>query len=167
VIFNCPLPSLPDAYEAAGLPTRSTLEMRQALDYYRRQAREPEALAAELDRRAKRRRYIEEFYGHRFWASPGSFDRETAEFMSEPFSDPEKLPAGWHNYGGSLGERGLSRPPRLFETTSVSTLALYGPDDHVIWRRFGRCAKSSSPSWSVRSWSSAPVTSCSGNGPTY
>ena len=30
----------------------------------------------------------------------------------------------------------LSEAPRFFEVSSVPTLALYGPDDHVIWRQF-------------------------------
>src|SRR5437899_2551284 len=32
--------------------------------------------------------------------------------------------------------RPLSEPPRLFEVSAVPTLALYGPEDHVIWRQF-------------------------------
>ncbi len=56
--------------------------------------------------------------------------------MSEPFVDPERLLAGWGNYGSALGMRPRSETPRLFEVSPVPTLALYGPDDHVIWRRF-------------------------------
>jgi pimeloyl-ACP methyl ester carboxylesterase len=56
--------------------------------------------------------------------------------MAEPFTDPEHLRAGWGNYESALGTRPLSEPPRFFEISDVPTLALYGPDDHVIWRQF-------------------------------
>lgn len=136
VLFNCVLPALPAEYEAAGIDPKPTPDMRMAADYYRRQGREPEALAAELDTAEKRVRYVAEFYGHRFWATPGAFTWAEATFMAEPFADPDKLRAGWGNYGSALRERPLSEEPRLFERSAVPTLALYGPDDHVIWRRF-------------------------------
>jgi pimeloyl-ACP methyl ester carboxylesterase len=136
VLFNCVLPVLPREYEEAGIEASPSAAMRMAADYFRRQAREPDELAAELDTPAKRRRYVAEFYGHRFWATPGAFSRAEAEFMAEPFVDPERLQAGWGNYGSALGERPRSEEPRLSERSAVPTLALYGPDDHVIWRRF-------------------------------
>jgi pimeloyl-ACP methyl ester carboxylesterase len=135
VLFNCVLPLLPEAYEAAGIAV-APRELRMAADYFLRQGREPEALAEELDTPQKRRRYVAEFYGHRFWAAPGSFSREEVDFMTEPFADAERLRAGWGNYGSALGTRPLSEPPRFFEVGTVPTLALYGPEDHVIWRRF-------------------------------
>ena len=138
VLFNCVMPHLPEEYGAAGIDPKPSAEMRMAADYYRRQGRESDRLAAELDSEEKRRRYVAEFYGHRFWATPGAFSRAEAEFMSEPFGDPDRLQAGWGNYGSALGERPLSEPPRFFERSSVPTLALYGPDDHVIWRSFPR-----------------------------
>jgi pimeloyl-ACP methyl ester carboxylesterase len=138
VIFNSVLPLLGEAYEAAGIATAPSREVRMAADYFLRQGREPEQLAAELDTPERRRRYVAEFYGHRFWATPGGFSREEVEFMTEPFADRERLLAGWANYGAALGTRPLSAPPRLFEVSPVPTLALYGPDDHVIWREFPR-----------------------------
>ena len=107
-----------------------------AADYFLRQGRDADALAAELDTPEKRRRYVGEFYGHRFWATPGAFTREDVDFMTEPFADAERLRAGWGNYESALGTRPLSEPPRFFEVSAVPTLALYGPDDHVIWREF-------------------------------
>lgn len=136
VLFNCVMPHLPEAYAAAGIDPEPSADMRMAADYYRRQGREPDQLLAELDSEAKRVRYVAEFYGHRFWATPGAFSRAEAEFMAAPFADPERLYAGWGNYGSALGERPLSEPPRFFEVSAVPTLALYGPDDHVIWRSF-------------------------------
>ena len=107
-----------------------------AADYFLRQGRDADGLAAELDTPEKRRRYIAQFYGSRFWASPGSFDKEEVDFMTEPFADPDKLRAGFGIYETALGTRPLSEAPRFFETNPVPTLMLYGPEDHVIQRDF-------------------------------
>jgi pimeloyl-ACP methyl ester carboxylesterase len=136
VLFNCIMPLLADAYEAAGISPAPSRETRMAGDYFVRQGREADALAAELPDAERRRRYVSEFYGHRFWATPGSFSRQEVDFMTEPFGDAERLRAGWGNYESGLGSRPLSEPPRFFEVSSVPTLALYGPEDHVIWREF-------------------------------
>ncbi len=136
ILFNCILPLLPGAYEAAGLPAAPTAEVRAAADYFARQGREADALAGELDTPERRRRYISEFYGHRMWATPGSFSRVEIDFMTEPFEDPERMRAGFGNYESAVGARPLSGAPRFFEPSAVPTLALYGPEDHVIWRAF-------------------------------
>ena len=129
VIFNSILPLLP---ELRDMP----LQTRQAGDYFVRQGKDADALAAELDTVEKRRRYVSEFYGHRFWATPGAFEAADVDYMTEPFGDPERLRAGWGNYESAQGARPLSEAPRFFEISDVETLALYGPDDHVIWREF-------------------------------
>src|SRR3712207_2588352 len=49
VIFNSILPLLGEAYEAAGLQTAPPREVRMAADYFLRQGRDADALAAELD----------------------------------------------------------------------------------------------------------------------
>ena len=136
VLFNSVLPLLPQEYEAAGLAVASPPEQRMAADYFVRQGREADALAEELDSPERRRRYVGEFYGHRFWAAPGAFSREQVDFMTEPFADAERLRAGWGNYESALGTRPMSEPPRFFEVSDVPTLALYGAEDHVIWRQF-------------------------------
>jgi pimeloyl-ACP methyl ester carboxylesterase len=135
VLFNSVLPLLGERYEAAGI-TMAPRELRMAADYFVRQGREADTLAAELDTPARRRRYVGEFYGHRFWATPGGFSREQVDFMTEPFADAERLRAGWGNYESALGTRPSSEPPRFFEVSDVPTLALYGADDHVIWKQF-------------------------------
>ena len=56
--------------------------------------------------------------------------------MTAPFADAQRLRAGWGNYESALGTRESSEPPRFFEVSAVPTLALYGPDDHVIWGDF-------------------------------
>jgi pimeloyl-ACP methyl ester carboxylesterase len=136
VLFNSVLPLLPQEYEAAGMTVASPPELRMAADYFVRQGREADALAEELDSPERRRRYVGEFYGHRFWAAPGAFTREQVDFMTEPFADAQRLRAGWGNYESALGTRPLSEPPRFFEVSAIPTLALYGSEDHVIWRQF-------------------------------
>ena len=136
VLFNCVLPLLGAQYEAAGIASEPTRETRMAADYFVRQGREADELAAELASAQQRRRYVGEFYGHRFWASPGGFSRDEVAFMTEPFADAERLRAGWGNYESALGTREISEAPRFFEVSDVPTVALYGPDDHVIWRQF-------------------------------
>jgi len=56
--------------------------------------------------------------------------------MTEPFADADHLRAGFGNYESALGARPLSQPPRFFEVSSIPTVALYGPDDHVMWPDF-------------------------------
>jgi pimeloyl-ACP methyl ester carboxylesterase len=135
-LFNTVLPLIPEQYERAGIAPAVPREVRMAADYFVRQGRDAEALAAELDSAELRRRYIAQFYGSRFWAAPGSFERAEIEFMTEPFADAEKLRAGFGNYESALRSRPLSEPPRFFEANPVPTLVLYGPEDHVIPRDF-------------------------------
>ncbi len=73
-----------------------------AADYYVRQGREADALAAELATPEQRVRYVAEFYGHRFWAAPGTFTREDAAWHAAPFADAERFRA-------SLGQLRVAR----------------------------------------------------------
>ena len=107
-----------------------------AADYFLRQGSDADGLAAELDTPDKRRRYIAQFYGSRFWAAPGSFTQDDVDFMTEPFADADKLRASFGIYESALGTRPPSELPRFFETNPVPTLVLYGPEDHVIPRDF-------------------------------
>ncbi len=135
-LFNTPPPVLPELYEQVGIPPEVPREVRMASDYFRRQGRDADGLAAELDTPDKRRRYIAQFYGPRFWAAPGTFTQEDVDFMTEPFADAAKLRASFGIYETALGTRKVSDPPRLFETSPVPTLVLYGPEDHVLQRDF-------------------------------
>ena len=135
-LFNTVPPVLPEQYEQAGIPTQIPREVRMAADYFRRQGRDADGLAAELDTPEKRRRYIAQFYGSRFWAAPGTFTSEEVDFMTEPFADADKLRASFGIYETALGTRPAAEPPRFFETNPVPTLVLYGPEDHVMLRDF-------------------------------
>jgi pimeloyl-ACP methyl ester carboxylesterase len=139
-LFNTVPPVLPQLYEEAGIAPEIPREVRMAADYFVRQGRDADGLAAELDTPEKRRRYVAQFYGPRFWAAPGTFASEDVDFMTEPFADHDKLRASFGVYETALGQRPPAEAPRLFETNPVPTLVLYGPDDHVIPRDFpARC----------------------------
>jgi pimeloyl-ACP methyl ester carboxylesterase len=105
---------------------------RMAADYFIRQSKDADGLAAELDTPEKRRRYVATFYGSRFWAAPGTFSREDVDRMTEPFADAERFRASIANYEYAGGPRTAPEPPRLLEANPTPTLILYGPEDHVI-----------------------------------
>jgi pimeloyl-ACP methyl ester carboxylesterase len=132
VLFNMPAPVLREDYEAAGLPPVAPRENRPAADYFIRQGTDADGLAAELDTPDKRRRYVAGMYGHRFWASPGSFELPDVDFMTEPFADADSFRASIAVYEYALRQRRFSERPRFAERNATPTLVLYGPDDHVI-----------------------------------
>jgi pimeloyl-ACP methyl ester carboxylesterase len=129
-LFNTIPPLLP------GGPPSIPRATRMAADYFIRQSKDADGLAAELDTPEKRRRYIATFYGSRFWAAPGSFTREDVDLMTEPFADAERFRASIANYEYAGGPREAPEPPRLMEPNPTPTLILYGPDDHVIMPDF-------------------------------
>ena len=137
VLFNTVLPALGDRYARGRHARHADREVRATADYYRRQGREADALAAELDTPEKRERYVGEFYGHRLWATPGAFSREDVAFMAAPFRDPASTCArALATTRAPPAARPLSEAPCWFEVSEVPTVALYGPDDHVIPREF-------------------------------
>jgi pimeloyl-ACP methyl ester carboxylesterase len=159
VLFNCILPALPGL---APIGPRT----RQASDYFVRQGRDADALAAELRSAEERRRYVASFYTSRFWGAVGGFSREEVAWMTEPFGDAEKLRAGFGNYESALGTRALSEQPRMSERVTVPTLALYGPRTMSSTRISRSAAKPSSSGSSAPSWCRAPGTSCNGSAPS-
>lgn len=135
-IFNTVLPFLPNEYAAAGIPPDRDRAARPETDYFVRQATDADALAAELDTPARRRAYVADFYGHRFWAAPGTFTRADVAFMTEPFADGDRLRAAFANYEYATGNRQAPELVRFFERSPIPTLVLYGPEDHVVPRDF-------------------------------
>jgi pimeloyl-ACP methyl ester carboxylesterase len=138
VLFNTVPPVLPEAYAEAGIPAEIPRETRMAADYFLRQGRDADGLAAELDTPERRRGYIAQFYGPRFWAAPGSFGPEDVDRMTEPFADGERFRASIALYEHALGTRPSSERPRFLEPNPTPTVVLYGPEDHVIPRDFPR-----------------------------
>jgi pimeloyl-ACP methyl ester carboxylesterase len=143
-LFNTVTPFLPEAYAAAGLTTDLPRAARLAADYFLRQSTDADGLAAELDTPARRVRYISEFYGHRFWCAPRTFDADDVAFMSEPFADTAKFRAGIANYEYAAG-RTPSEAPLFFSPVPVPALLLYGPEDHVVSDDFTRRAEIAYP----------------------
>ena len=141
--FNTAAPFLVEEYRAAGIELGEfgDVDARPETDYQFRQGQETDALAAELDTPARRRRYIADFYGHRLWGARGSFTRADADFMAEPWEDEARLRAGWAVYQLSRGTRVAEEVPRLFETMPVPTLLLYGPEDQVVPDQFMACCE--------------------------
>ena len=137
-----------------------------AADYFVRQARDADGLAAELDTPAKRRRYIAQFYGSRFWAAPGSFTREDVDLMTEPFGDAEHFRASIANYEYVGGPRTAPEPVRLTEVNPTPALILYGPEDHVIPRDFPRAngGRVPEPGWAVRGPRRGPLSAVGAGG---
>jgi pimeloyl-ACP methyl ester carboxylesterase len=126
----CLFNTIPPLLEGGPPPIpRST---RMAADYFIRQSKDADGLAAELDTPEKRRRYVATFYGSRFWAAPGAFTRDDVDRMTEPFADAERLRASIANYEYAGGPRQAPEPPRLLEPNPTPTLILFGPEDHVI-----------------------------------
>jgi len=139
-VFNTVTPFLPAEYAAAGITTDVPRAARSAADYFIRQSTDADGLAAELDTPVRRVRYISEFYGHRFWAAPRTFDADDIAFMSEPFADAGKFRASIANYEYATGNRVPAEPPRFFEKVLIPTLILFGPEDHVVPADFPRRA---------------------------
>jgi pimeloyl-ACP methyl ester carboxylesterase len=136
VLFNTVPPFVPDAYAAAGIEQGVPHEVRMAGDYFVRQSKDADGLASELDTPARRRAYVAEMYGPRFWAAPGSFRRAEVDFMTEPFGDADHFRASIANYEYASGARVAPEPPRVAELNPAQALVLYGPEDHVLQRDF-------------------------------
>lgn len=109
---------------------------RQAADYFARQSRDADGLAAELDTPERRRAYVALMYGPRFWAAPGAFTPEDVAFHTEPFGDADRFRASIANYEYVGGARKAPELPRLLERNPTPALVLYGPEDHVIPKDF-------------------------------
>ena len=137
VLFNTIAPVLPAEYEQAGLDTAPPVS-RQSSDYFARQAKDADGLAAELDTPERRRAYVAQMYGPRLWAGPGAFDSEDIAWLSEPFGNAESFRASIANYEYAGGPRRAPETPRMLERNPTPTLVLYGPEDHVIPRDYPR-----------------------------
>jgi pimeloyl-ACP methyl ester carboxylesterase len=133
VFFDSVPPFLFKEFAAAGIDVASIRAIGDGptADYRYRQGVTPDELAAELDTPAKRMRHVAGMYGHRLWASPGTFTASDVDFMAEPFSTDERMRASWACYQLMQG-RPMSEPPILDRKVDVPTLILYGMDDQVI-----------------------------------
>lgn len=129
VLFNCPLPRRADRPTG---PAAALGRSAAAIDYFVRQGTDADALAAELDTPARRRRYVATFYTSRFWAHPGAFDPDAVAFHAEPFGEPTRLRAGFGAYESVFDPAARSERSLLAVNPDVRAVILYGPSDHVI-----------------------------------
>jgi len=139
IFFNTVAPLVPeeaDWYAERGL-SMNPLEDGPSGDYRVRQGREHAALRAELDSPERCRQWVRDFYEHRLLASPHSFEEADYDFMTEPFSDLERLAAGWAPYQLEWG-RPMSEPPLMAQKIETPTLILYGPDDQIVPKDFAK-----------------------------
>ncbi|MGD9934504.1 MAG: alpha/beta fold hydrolase [Dehalococcoidia bacterium] len=137
VLFNSPVPF--DADRMAGMNTRAP---REAADYFARQGRDADGLAAEMVTAEQRQRYVATFYTSRFWAHPGNFSREAVEFMAEPFGDGARLRASFGGYEAAFSDAARSEATMVatIKTNPTRTMILFGPSDHVLYPDFDRMA---------------------------
>lgn len=135
VVFNSPLPY--DRERMAGMTTRAD---PSTADYFLRQGTDADSLAAELDTEAKRIAYVEQFYGTRNWAHPGSFTPEEAHWHAQPFADAARLRASFGNYESAFSADKRSERPMFTRNTVTPTLVLFGTSDAVIYPDFDRMA---------------------------
>ena len=108
-----------------------------AADYFLRHARDADGLAAELDTPERRRRYVAQFYGSRFWAAPGDVRARRRGLHDGAVRGRRPLPG----LDRQLRVRGRPAPgaradPPARRSNPTPTLILYGPEDHVIPRDF-------------------------------
>lgn len=137
VLFNTIAPFLPAEYEAAGLGAAPPVNP-QSSDYFARQSKDADGLAAELDSPERRRAYVTQMYGPRLWAGRAAFTPEEIAWLAEPFGDADSFRASIANYEYVGGARTAPEPPRMLETNPTPTLVLYGPEDRVIPYDFPR-----------------------------
>lgn len=126
VLFNAPLPVLPDAMQ--GLRARPPAE---ALDGLPPGGADADALAEQLDTSERRLGFVASFYTSRFWAHPGGFSREAVAFLCEPFADAVRLRAGLAAWGDVLD------PVRHMNLSNAGpdptpALLLFGTADHGV-----------------------------------
>ena len=142
VLFNAPLPY--DRVRMAGMDSRAP---REASDYFVRQGRDPDGLAAELATDEQRRRYVATFYTSRFWAHPGAFvetggpagrfgGSAAVDFHTEPFASAASLRASFGGYESAFDPATRSEPSVIGRDERTRTLILFGPSDHVIYPHF-------------------------------
>jgi pimeloyl-ACP methyl ester carboxylesterase len=140
--FDTVPPILLDDYAAAGIDLGSIRAIGDGPtgDYRRRQGAEPDVLAAELNSPALRRAWVAAMYGHRLWASPGTFTDADIDFMTEPWASEARSRAGWAVY--QLGhDRLAAENPILDRKVDVPTLLFYGADDQVVGPDFLHCCE--------------------------
>ena len=140
-LFNSPLPRLPDELMVgADGAALEALPPAEALDYFVRQGRDADGLAAELATPAAREDYVAGFYGPRGWAAPGAFDPPAAAFHAAPFGDAASFRATLRTYESVFDRNLRTSRPVFAPDPDLRVLVLHGTADGVVAPDFGELA---------------------------
>ena len=140
-LFNSPLPRLADDLMVA--PDGSALQALppvEALDYFVRQGRDADGLAAELDTPEARQGYVAGFYGPRGWAAPDAFDDAAAAFHAAPFADAASFRSTLRTYESVFDRDLRTERPVFAPDPDLRVLVLHGNADGVVAPDFGELA---------------------------
>jgi pimeloyl-ACP methyl ester carboxylesterase len=132
VVFNGPLPSLPD--RTAHLP-RDERRFEDSHGY--RPATEPDALLAELATPRARMDYVAGYY--RAWSPPGAFTEDDLAYLAEPFVDAVKLRASFGTYE-SLIDPGKRTGRSMIAANDTPALILVALADPCCYPAFAQRA---------------------------
>jgi hypothetical protein len=144
VLFNSPLPRLPDPFPP-GVDAEFVASLRdrpapEAMDYFIRQGTDADALALELSTDEQRTKYVAQFYTDRGWAAPGAFSEDAAKFHAEPFGNREGFRATLRTYESVFDRSLRSDRARFAATADLPMLLLHGTSDGVVAPDFGALA---------------------------
>mgnify|MGYP006276169113 CR=1 FL=1 len=143
VLFDAPLPPMSDELttRSDGTPLRAVPPL-EAMDYFLRQGRDADGLAAELADDAARDAYLATFYGSRGWAAPGAFDAAATAFHTTPLADAATFRATLRTYESVFDRSQRTDRPRFAEAagTDLRLLVLHGLADGVVAPDFGELA---------------------------
>jgi pimeloyl-ACP methyl ester carboxylesterase len=112
----------------------------EALDYFMRQGRDADGLAAALSNPTARQDYVAEFYGPRGWAAPGAFDDAAAAFHAAPFADAASFRATLRTYESVFDRDLRTERPVFAPDPDLRVLVLHGTADGVVAPDFGELA---------------------------
>jgi pimeloyl-ACP methyl ester carboxylesterase len=132
VVFNGPLPSLPD--RTAHLP-RDERRFEDSHGY--RPATEPDLLLAELATPQARMDYVARHY--RAWSPPGAFTERDLAYLAEPFADAAKLRASFGTYE-SLVDPAKRTGRSMITANDTPTLILMALADPCCYPAFAQRA---------------------------
>jgi pimeloyl-ACP methyl ester carboxylesterase len=151
VVWNGPSANLPEEYAAAGIPGSQYEEVSAVSSHLDDHGHHADRLAARLSSSVARLDYVKGCYTLRSWkegadptplAAPGSFDDQSASFMSEQFADVAQFRASLHGYEAVMNPQ-LSPEPALLDrrNTATETMVLYGIADGIVGPNYARRAE--------------------------
>jgi pimeloyl-ACP methyl ester carboxylesterase len=162
IIWNGIPPSVPEAYEAAGVGGNLLQEVADLSSHMEEHAVDPDGFVQKFPTAEDRIAYIRSYHqegGARVWrpghdpiqyTSPGAFGEAASIFMSEPFGDADSFRASLGFYEGALGFLKENPPeetveePLLAQPNTIETMILYGQLDQIVGSKYARRAEAGS-----------------------